>query len=82
MLIYEKKVDGVRHLFGTLSNVPADTDPQIIYKDADGNEITNITDFKLFYGTYRMMKASAQIIPTADDTAVNVYIGDTVVIGE
>lgn len=82
MLIYEKKVDGVRHLFGTLGNIPADIDPQLIYKDAEGNEITNIADFKLFYGTNKIMKASVQVMPTEDDTAVNVFIGDTAVIGE
>ena len=32
MLIYEKKVEGERHLFGTLESVPADTDEQLTYE--------------------------------------------------
>lgn len=44
MLIYEKKViendEEVRHLFGTINNVPSDSDNQLVYQDADGDSIT------------------------------------------
>ena len=82
MLIYEKTVDGVRHLFGTLGNIPSDDDPQLTYKDANGKEIDNIAEFKLFYGTDKLMKASLQTLPTEEDIDVNVFIGDVVVIGD
>ena len=33
MLVYEKKVDGQRHLFGTVENtIPGEDDVQLIYK--------------------------------------------------
>lgn len=81
MLIYEKTVEGVRHLFGTLGNIPSNDDPQLMYKDASGKEIDNIKDFKLFYGTNKEMKGSLQFLPTDSDTVINVFIGDTMVIG-
>ena len=81
MLVYEKTVDGVRHLFGTLNNVPSDDDIQLSYKDENGDEISDVKTFKLFYGTPQLMKASLEILPTDDDTVVNVFLGDTILIG-
>lgn len=43
MLIYEKKVDGVRHLFGTMENIPNESDNQLVYQDEYGDAIT-LTD--------------------------------------
>lgn len=43
MLIYEKKVEGVRHLFGTLGNVPSESDKQLTYTDEDGDVVTDLT---------------------------------------
>ena len=43
MLIYEKFVQGVRHLFGTINNVPSDSDNQLVYKDADGDTVSDIS---------------------------------------
>ena len=40
MLIYEKKVDGNRHLFGTVGNIPSDSDNQLVYQDADGDTVS------------------------------------------
>lgn len=48
MLVYEKwvteTVDGVatpvRHLYGTVSNIPSDSDNQLVYQDADGDSVT------------------------------------------
>lgn len=81
MLVYEKIVDGVKHLYGTLGNVPSDNDTQLSYKDEAGKEISDVLTFKLFYGTPKLMKASLTILPTADDTVVNVFLGDTILIG-
>jgi hypothetical protein len=81
MLVYEKIVDGVKHLYGTFGNVPSDDDTQLSYKDEAGKEISDVTTFKLFYGTPKLMKASLTILPTDDDTVVNVFLGDTILIG-
>ena len=43
MLIYEKKVDGVRHLFGTMENIPNESDNQLVYQDEYGDAVT-LTD--------------------------------------
>jgi hypothetical protein len=81
MLVYEKIVDGEKHLFGTLGNIPAEDDMRLTYKNDAGEEITTIKDFKLFYGTPKLMKASLEILPTESDTAVNVFLGETCLIG-
>ena len=39
MLVYEKKVEGERHLYGTLSSIPSDSDQRLIYKDENGDTI-------------------------------------------
>ena len=54
MLVYEKKVtetiDGVatevRQLFGTVNDIPSDSDNQLVYKDADGDAVTPSLDYK------------------------------------
>ena len=48
MLVYEKWVDNgsgtlVRHLYGTMDNVPAESDNQLVYKDADGDVLEDVT---------------------------------------
>lgn len=48
MLVYEKKVDGVRHLFGTINNVPSDSDNQLVYKDADGDAVEPSLSYQYF----------------------------------
>ena len=44
MLVYEKWVtesdEKVRHLYGTMENVPSDSDNQLVYQDADGDAVT------------------------------------------
>jgi len=44
MLVYMKIVDGVKKLFGTLDKVPAPTDKELIYKDADGDSVTPVAN--------------------------------------
>ena len=39
MLVYEKKVEEVSKIFGTMGNIPSDDDEEVIYKDSDGQEI-------------------------------------------
>ena len=84
MLIYEKKVDGVTHLFGTFGNVPADTDVQLTYKGADGQLIADIRALKFFYqrGIALLGGKSVRQIPAEDDIKVNVYLGEELIVGE
>ncbi len=84
MLIYEKKVGGVNHLFGTLGNVPAATDTQLTYKDADGQLVADIKALKFFYqrGIALFGGKSVRQVPAEDDIKVNVYLGEELIIGE
>lgn len=84
MLIYEKKVDGVTHLFGTFGNVPADTDVQLTYKGADGQLIADIRALKFFYqrGIALLGGKSVRQVPAEDDIKVNVYLGEELIVGE
>ena len=83
MLIYEKKVHGTRHIYGTLNNVPSDSDEMVVYKDNAGNVIPGAEDFTFVYSKDGAMFAndSNRQIPTSNDTKVNVWLGDTLVIG-
>jgi len=83
MLIYTKIVDGERHLFGTLANIPSEDDVQLTYKNADGEEVSEIDAFKFFYGTKVALFAgeSDRQLPSEEDTQISVWIGDTAVLG-
>lgn len=74
MLVYEKKVDDERRLFGTMKYVPADDDVELTYKDADGAEITPIEK-----DSY-VDNGHGGIIRKSDDKQVNVFIGETMII--
>lgn len=82
MLIYEKKVQGVNHLFGTEGNVPSESDEQLSYKDNVGNEV-DVSDMVFFYdkkGTIYGNESKLQI-PTNEDEKILVYLGDELIIG-
>ena len=74
MLVYEKKVDEERRLFGTMGNIPAEEDVELTYKDADGAEITPIEN-----DSYVDDKKGG-IIRKSDEKQVNVFIGETMII--
>lgn len=76
MLVYEKKVDGERHLFGTVDNTaPGESDVQLTYKDTDGTTIEpELSDIYLNDG-------HGGIIRKSDGEAINVFIGETQIIG-
>ena len=76
MLVYEKKVDGERHLFGKVQGtVPSEDDAQLTYKDTDGTTITpELSDTYLNDG-------HGGIIRKSDGEAINVFIGETQIIG-
>ena len=83
MLIYETKVEGQRHLFGTNASVPSNSDEQLTYKDADNHEISDISIYKFFYENGKKMFANTSVrqLPSSDDELVNVWLGDELVIG-
>ena len=76
MLVYEKKVDGERHLFGkVVGTVPGEDDVQLTYKDTDGTTITpELSDTYLNDG-------HGGIVRKSDGEAINVFIGETQIIG-
>ena len=77
MLVYEKKVDNTRHLYGKVEGtVPAVDDAQLTYKDAEGNTLTIQEK-----DTYKD-DGKGGIYRVSDKKAVNVFIGDTQIIGE
>lgn len=77
MLVYEKKVDGTKHLYGKVEGtVPAVDDVQLTYKDAEGNTLTIQEK-----DTYKD-NGKGGIYRVSDKKAVNVFIGDTQIIGE
>ena len=43
MLVYEKKVDSTRKLFGTEGNIPAVSDSALVYKDDIGETLTIVS---------------------------------------
>lgn len=76
MLVYEKKVDGQRHLFGKVQGtIPAADDTQLTYKDASGSSLT------LSESDTYLNDGKGGIIRKSDNAAVNVFIGDTQIIG-
>ena len=76
MLVYEKKVEGVRHLFGKVEGtIPSATDVQLTYKDAGGNTLT-VSDSDTY-----LNDGKGGIIRKSDNKAVNVFIGNTQIIG-
>ena len=76
MLVYEKKVEGIRHLFGNATGTaPTGDDVQLTYKDSDGSALTMVE------GDTYVDDGKGGIIRTKDNKPVNVFIGDTQIIG-
>lgn len=74
MLVYEKKVEDKRELFGTLGNVPSEDDEQLTYKDAQGDEIEIVEGDKYFDDTH------GGIVRESDGKEVAVFIGEVCII--
>lgn len=80
MIIYEKIVEGVKHLFGTKQNIPSNSDLQLTYKDNDGDVITpTLSDTYVDGGS---TAGTQYIARKSDGKLVNVFIGDECVIGK
>lgn len=81
MLVYEKKAEGVRHLYGNYSgNTPLDADPQLTYKDADGATLTPVAGDTYVDGG--SSDGTQRIVRKSDNKVVNVFIGDNQIIGD
>jgi hypothetical protein len=68
-----KKVTA-RKIFGTLGNIPAETDEEVIYKDADGTELELEADDIYLDG------GSGKVIRKSDGKEVQVFVGDVRII--
>lgn len=86
-MIYSKKGnDNKVHLYktGVGTEIPANDDVQLTYKDNAGSELT-IDNYKFFYDdgkTFNQIKASEQTYTTPNDVKVNVYAGNELIIGK
>lgn len=78
MLVYMKIVEGVKKLFGTLNNIPAESDKELVYKNADGDALSVVP------GDQYLDDGNGGIIRKSDNSAVVVQIdpaeGDDVTI--
>jgi len=76
MLLYEKIVNGVKQgIYGTLGKIPSENDQHVIYKDKNGNILTDVK-----YGD-RFRDDKAQGMDREQDGKnVTVWIGNTMVI--
>ena len=73
MLVYEKKVEGERHLFGTMGTIPSNEDSQLSYVDDNDDPVTVSLSDSYFDDGHGGIK-------TSDGTSVNVILNDTVII--
>ena len=80
MLLYTKIVNEeekpVRKIYGTEGNIPADTDKEVTYKDAEGSVVA------LKAGDTYIDDGMGGIIRESDRSVVNVYVNDKIVIGK
>ena len=90
MLVYEKWVtesnEKVRHLYGTVGNVPNDSDNQLVYQDKDGDAVTPTLAYTYLddgHGGIKMVDSEgaetflAVNIKKQDNSLVNIIPGGT-----
>lgn len=74
MLIYEKKENNERHLYGSESGIPASTDTQMTYTDTDGNEVSvSLSDSFVDAGHHGIKRVS-------DDKEIWAFVDDVNII--
>lgn len=76
MLVYEKIVDKVRHLFGTMGHIPSEDDVQLTYKDGDNQELSPAPTLNDTY----LDNGHGGIIRKSDEKEVKVFIDATQII--
>ena len=75
MLVYEKKVEGQRKIFGTLENIPSAEDEALVYTTEDGTEIDDLTLNEQYVDS-----GNGGIIRVADNTEIFVSLDSTVIV--
>lgn len=75
MLVYEKKVEGARKIFGTMGNIPSALDEQLAYTDDKGTAIQDLTLTESYLDS-----GKGGIIRAADNSEIFVSLGDTVIV--
>lgn len=82
MLVYAKIVDGETKLFGTLGNIPDESDKELTYKDSTGAAV----EIKAggVYVTFSENGTAyvSKVEESGTTTPLSVYIGDTLIIGK
>lgn len=73
MLVYEKKVDDERHLFGTMGTIPSNEDSQLSYVDNNDDPVEVSLSNSYFDDGHGGIK-------DAEGTQINVMLGDVVII--
>ena len=76
MLVYEKKVEGERHLFGTMENIPSADDAQLTYQDDKGATVEPSLDYTYLDDGHGGIK----MIADGTETPLNVFIGEVNII--
>lgn len=76
-IIYEKIVEGERHLFAGKGNVPSTEDVEIKY---DSLTEEQVKAFKLIYEAGEGFKGSTKCIPTEDDAVFALTDGTSTVL--
>lgn len=80
MLVYEKKVEGERHLFGTMGSIPSADDVQLTYKDEDGATASPTLQDTFLDDGHGGIKMVHDESGTITESELNVFIGDVNII--
>lgn len=78
-------VEPERKLFGAEDNIPTDEDPEVTYKDGEGQSIEDVTEYKFFYEKGKKLYASTsttQVPDEENDIEISAWVGDECIAGE
>ena len=75
MLLYEKKVEDARKIFGTMGNIPSAQDEELVYTDDKGTPIEDLTLTESYLDS-----GNGGIIRAADKSEIFVLLDDTVIV--
>ena len=78
-------VEPERKLFGAEDNIPTDEDPEVTYKDGEGQSIEDVTEYKFFYEKGKKLYASTsttQVPDEENDIEISAWVGDECIAGD
>lgn len=81
----ETTAEPERKLFGAEDNIPTDNDPEVTYKDSEGQSIGDVTAYTYFYEKGKKLYASTsirQVPDEANDTEISAWVGDECIAGD